>query len=127
MIAVLHISLITKTGSWEHFVFVYDKVVRLFSIFKFWLSCYKAKIVFYILVIICYVRDVIILKKSLNSWVSNLKIKLCEIGLGDFWLNQDNICVNLHFLVIKQRIVDIFVQSNFELINCSSKCKVYMQ
>ena len=36
-------------------------------------------------------------KKSLNSWVSNLKIKLCEIGLGDFWLNQDNICVNLDF------------------------------
>ena len=55
----------------------------------------------------------IILKKSLNSWVANLKNKLSEIGLRDFWLNQDNIRVNLHFPV---RIIDIFVQSNFEQI-----------
>ena len=53
-------------------------------------------------------------KKSLNSWVANLKNKLCEIGLGDFWLNQDNTRVNLHFPVIKQRIIDIFVQSYLE-------------
>ena len=66
----------------------------------------------------------IILKKSLNSWVANLKNKLCEIVIGDFWLNLDNIRVKLHFPVIKQRIVDIFVQSNFEQINCFSKCKV---
>ena len=52
-------------------------------------------------------------KKSLNRWAANLKNKLCEIGLDDFWLNQDNICVKLHFLVIKQRDIDIFVRSNF--------------
>ena len=60
----------------------------------------------------------------LNSWFANLKNKLCEFGLGDFWLNQDNICVKFHFPAIKQRIIDIIVESNFEEINCSSKCRV---
>ena len=102
------------------------KVVRLFRIFKFWFKLLQSQ---NCILHTCYnmLREGCDhSKKSLNSWVSNLKIKLCEIGLGDFWLNQDNICVNLHFPVIKQRIVDIFVQSNFEVINCSSKCKVYM-
>ena len=53
-------------------------------------------------------------KRSLNSWFANLKNNLCEIGHGDFWLNQDNTRVNLHFPVIKQRIIDIFVQSYLE-------------
>ena len=101
-------------------------VVRLFTIFKFWCKLQQSQ---NCILYTCYNmlrEECDHSKKSLNSWVSNLKIKLCEIGLGDFWLNQDNICVNLHFPVIKQRIVDIYVQSNFELINCSSKCKVYM-
>ena len=38
-------------------------------------------------------------KKSLNIWITNLKNKLCEIGLFDFWLKQGNINVNLHFPV----------------------------
>ena len=62
-------------------------------------------------------------EKSLKSWVANLKKNL---EIGNFWLNQDNIRAYLYFPGIKQRIIDVFVQSNFEQINCSSKCKVYM-
>ena len=43
-----------------------------------------------------------------------------------FWFNQGNIRVNLHFPVVKQRFMDIYIQSNFEQINCSCKCKEYM-
>ena len=55
-----------------------------------------------------------------------MKNKLCEIGLSDFRFNQGKFHVNLHFRVIKQRIMDIFMQSYFEQIKCSSICKVYM-
>ena len=54
-----------------------------------------------------------------------MKNKFCEIDLSDFWFNQGKIHVNLHFPVIKQRVMDIFIQSYFEQM-CSSICKVYM-
>ena len=112
--------------------------------------------IFYTLVIICITWGMWPLKKSLNSWDANLKNYLCEIGRADFWVNQGNIravwlkphppsllltpdeCVekgggfnqtdirvDLHFPVIIKNI-SIYIQSNFEQINCSFKCKVYM-
>ena len=76
------------------------KVVRLFRIFKFWFKLLQSQ---NCILYTCYNmlrKECDQSKKSLNSWVSNLKIKLCEIDFGDFWLNQDNICVNLHSPVI---------------------------
>lgn len=63
--------------------------------------------------------------KNVSNWVSDIKDKLLEIGLGHIWAEQDKICYKSHFLLIKQRIIDNFVQNLIADINSSSRCMLY--
>ena len=75
------------------------KVFGLFRIFKFWFKLLQSQ---NCILYTCYNvlrEECDQSKKSLNSWAANFKNKLCEIGPGDFWFNQDNIRVDLHLYI----------------------------
>ena len=75
------------------------QIVRLFRILKFWFKLLQSQNCILYTCYNMFREEFDHSKKSLNIWVTNLKNKLCEIGLCDFWLKQDNINVNLHFPV----------------------------
>ena len=67
------------------------------------------------------------MSKSNRNWACCIKDKLFEIGLGyvHVW-DEQNKTDCLEFIpVIKQRLIDISVQSCQEQINNSSKCAIH--
>ena len=67
-------------------------------------------------------QDVEVSKNNKN-WAYNIKTLLQEHGLYDIWLNQFN--HDVPFLLIKQRILDMYYQKWHSDINNSPKLKAY--
>lgn len=65
------------------------------------------------------------MNKSNRNWACCIKDKLFEIGLGYVWDEQNKTNCLEFFPLIKQRLIDISVQSFQEQINNSSKCVIY--
>ena len=65
------------------------------------------------------------MNKSNRNWACCIKDKLFEIGLGYVWDEQNKTYCLEFFPLIKQRLIDISVQSCQEQINNSSKCVIY--
>lgn len=59
--------------------------------------------------------------KIVSKWLSNIKVKLYEIGIGYIWVGQDKICYKSHHLRLKRRIIDTFVQNRIANVNSSTK------
>lgn len=101
------------------------KIVRYFRIFKFWFKLLQSR---NCIIRSCYDKmfeECEQKSKNVSNWVSDIKDKLLEIGLGHIWAEQDKICYKSHFLLIKQRIIDNFVQNLIADINSSSRCMLY--
>lgn len=59
---------------------------------------------------------------NVSNWISNVEDKLFEIRVGYIWYDQDKIFYKSHCLLIKQRIIDSFVQNRVADVNNSSRC-----
>jgi len=58
-----------------------------------------------------------------DDWFIKVKEELYKIGLGSIW--EGNEIDNNSFLIIKNRICDIFRQNNYEKITSSPKGHLY--
>ena len=57
------------------------------------------------------------------NWASQIKSILCDIGLNYFWIQQAEI--EIHFNVIKTKILDIYRQTLYTEINNSNRLSAY--
>ena len=62
-----------------------------------------------------------------NNWAFQIKIILSEIGLNNLWCNQNDLTNRLssNYNCIKQRIIDIYMQSWYAEINNSRRLSSY--
>lgn len=101
------------------------KTIRMFRIFKFWFKLLQSQSC---ILQSCYKMLYNECESSLapaENWVSVIKNKLFEIGLGHIWYEQEYIHCATYFPLIKQRIIDHFTQQLVEQINSSSRCYFY--
>lgn len=73
------------------------KIVRYFRIFKVWFKLLESK---NCIIRSCYdkmLEECEHKLKNVSNWVSNIKDKLFEIGLGYIWADQHKICYKSHF------------------------------
>ena len=101
------------------------KTVRFFRMFKFWFKVLCSE---NCIIKNCYgelYNNCERMNKSNRNWACCIKDKLFEIGLGYVWDEQNKTNCPEFFPLIKQRLIDISVQSCQEQINNSSKCVIY--
>ena len=96
---------------------------RLYNIIRYW---FKLLSTTNCILENCYKEQVRNQCNNRNSWIYQLKYLLFNLGLNDFWYNQDNLVVNdtLKYFV-KTRIFDQANQHLNQLLDGSPKCFLY--
>ena len=60
-----------------------------------------------------------------KNWVKSIKEELFRIGLGEYWLLQYVPDVKTFMQIVKQRLLDIFIQECHACFDVSNKCLIY--
>ena len=101
------------------------RFVRLIRMFKFWFKLLTSEN--------CILREIysaMLIEcenptPPRNNWLFNIKEELSRLGLAYLWHEQAILSSDVHFPVIRQRIIDHCVQSLFADMCVSQKCVVY--